>query len=60
MPTGAAALVYLQTSDVILMRGEDCYVSISPGDASDKTDVNDAAVQTQIINKLTSILSCLP
>jgi 5'/3'-nucleotidase SurE len=47
-------------ADVILLRGKDCYVTISPGDANDKTTVNDAAVQQQIINKLKPILSCLP
>jgi broad specificity polyphosphatase/5'/3'-nucleotidase SurE len=47
-------------ADVILIRGSDCYVTISPGDANDKTTMNDAAVQTQIINKLKPILSCLP
>ena len=47
-------------ADVILLRGSSCYVTISPGDANDKTTVNDAAVQTQIINKLKPILSCLP
>ncbi|KAL1801600.1 hypothetical protein ACET3X_001942 [Alternaria dauci] len=47
-------------ADVILIRGSDCYVTISPGDANDKTTINDAAVQTQIINKLKPILSCLP
>ncbi|KAH7383164.1 acid phosphatase precursor [Pyrenochaeta sp. MPI-SDFR-AT-0127] len=46
-------------ADVILLRGGNCYVTISPGDANDKTTVNDAAVQTQIINKLKPILSCL-
>lgn len=47
-------------ADVILLRGSSCYVTISPGDANDKTTINDAAVQTQIINKLKPILSCLP
>jgi broad specificity polyphosphatase/5'/3'-nucleotidase SurE len=47
-------------ADVILLRGSSCYVTISPGDANDKTTVNDAAVQQQIINKLQPILSCLP
>jgi 5'/3'-nucleotidase SurE len=47
-----------QESSVIGRSG--CYVTISPADANDKTDVNDAAVQTQIINKLKPILSCLP
>ncbi|KAF1833768.1 sure-like protein [Decorospora gaudefroyi] len=47
-------------SSVILFKGSGCYVTISPGDATDKTTVNDAAVQTQIINKLKPILSCLP
>jgi 5'/3'-nucleotidase SurE len=47
-------------ADVILLRGKDCYVTISPGDANDKTTVNDVAVQQQIINKLKPILSCLP
>jgi 5'/3'-nucleotidase SurE len=47
-------------ADVILIRGNDCYVTISPGDANDKTTTNDAAIQTQIINKLKPILSCLP
>lgn len=46
-------------ADVILLRGSSCYVTISPGDVSDKSTVNDAAVQTQIINKLRPILSCL-
>lgn len=45
-------------NDVVGTSG--CYVSISPGDANDKTTVNDAAVQLQIINKLKPILSCLP
>jgi 5'/3'-nucleotidase SurE len=43
-----------------LLRGSSCYVTISPGDANDKSTVNDAAVQQQIINKLQPILSCLP
>jgi 5'/3'-nucleotidase SurE len=47
-------------ADVILLRGNSCYVTISPGDANDKTDVNDVAVQQQIIDKLKPILSCLP
>ncbi|EDU45009.1 Acid phosphatase [Pyrenophora tritici-repentis] len=47
-------------ADVILLKGGNCYVTISPGDANDKTTVNDAAVQMQIINKLKPILSCLP
>lgn len=47
-------------ADVILFRGSSCYVTISPGDANDKSTVNDAAVQQQIINKLKPILSCLP
>ncbi|KAI8935270.1 hypothetical protein NX059_007859 [Plenodomus lindquistii] len=46
-------------ADVIVLRGSNCYVTISPGDAEDKTTVNDAAVQTQIINKLKPLLSCL-
>lgn len=45
--------------DVALIRGGDCYVSISPADANDKTTA--AAAQQQIIyNKLKPILSCLP
>jgi 5'/3'-nucleotidase SurE len=47
-------------ADVILLRGSSCYVTISPGDATDKTTVNDVAVQQQIIEKLKPILSCLP
>lgn len=47
-------------ADVILLKGGSCYVTISPGDANDKTDVNDVAVQQQIISKLKPILSCLP
>lgn len=47
-------------TDVVVFRGSSCYVAISPGDANDKTTVNDAAVQEQIINKLKPILSCLP
>ena len=46
-------------ADVALIRGGDCYVSISPADANDKTTA--AAAQQQIIyNKLKPILSCLP
>lgn len=46
-------------ADVAVIRGNDCYVSISPGDANDKTTA--AAAQQQIIyNKLKPILSCLP
>jgi 5'/3'-nucleotidase SurE len=36
-----------------------CFVSISPGDAADKTTV-DAARQKQVLDKLKPILSCLP
>lgn len=46
-------------ADVTLLRGGDCYVAISPGDANDKTTAN-AALQEQIIEKLKPILSCLP
>ncbi|KAF1945348.1 sure-like protein [Clathrospora elynae] len=44
-------------TDVVNRDG--CFVTISPGDANDKTTVNDAAVQQQIITKLKPILSCL-
>lgn len=45
-------------ADVAVIRGNNCYVSISPGDANDKTTA--AAAQQQIIyNKLKPILSCL-
>jgi hypothetical protein len=37
----------------------DCYVSISPADANDKTTAA-AAAQEAIIAKLKPILSCLP
>lgn len=47
-------------ADVILFRGANCYVSISPGDANDKTTTNDVKKQEQIIEKLKPILSCLP
>ncbi|KAL5113175.1 hypothetical protein ACEQ8H_008953 [Pleosporales sp. CAS-2024a] len=47
-------------ANVILLKGSSCYVTISPGDANDKTDVNDVSVQEQIIDKLKPILSCLP
>ncbi|KAH8725142.1 survival protein sure-like phosphatase/nucleotidase [Phaeosphaeriaceae sp. PMI808] len=47
-------------ADLILLRGSNCYVTISPGDANDKTTVNDVAVQQMIITKLKPILSCLP
>lgn len=47
-------------ADVILRKGSSCYVTISPGDVEDKTTINDAAVQQQIIDKLKPILSCLP
>ena len=46
-------------ADLIGFRTGTCYVTISPGDANDKTTVNDAGVQTQIINKLKPLLSCL-
>lgn len=46
--------------EVTTVNKDGCYVTISPGDANDKTDVNDVAVQNQIINKLKPILSCLP
>lgn len=46
-------------ADVLYIRGNHCYVTISPGDANDKTTLNDAGLQTQIINKLQPILSCL-
>ena len=46
-------------ADVTVIRGNDCYVSISPGDANDKTTVG-AAQQQIIYNKLKPILSCLP
>lgn len=36
-----------------------CYVSISPGDASDKTTVNDER-QAVVLDKLRHILTCLP
>lgn len=43
------------------VEGEDgCYISISIGDASDKTTVNDVDRQTTVLNKLQDILSCLP
>lgn len=42
---------------VILHSG--CYVSISPGDASDKTTV-DAERQAVVLDKLKGLLSCLP
>lgn len=46
-------------ADVVVFRGNGCYVSISPGDANDKSTV--AAEQQQIIyDKLRPILSCLP
>jgi len=45
-------------TDVVLLRSSDCYVAISPGDASDKTTA--AAAQQQVIyDKLKPILSCL-
>jgi 5'/3'-nucleotidase SurE len=47
-------------TDVILLKGKECYVTISPGDATDKSTFNDVAIQQQIINKLKPILSCLP
>jgi 5'/3'-nucleotidase SurE len=48
-----------QETDVVIFRGDACYVSISPGDANDKTTV-DAVAQEKIIAKLKPILSCLP
>ncbi|KAM3520077.1 hypothetical protein NHJ13051_007072 [Beauveria bassiana] len=37
-----------------------CYISVSIGDASDKTTVNDLAKQQAVLNKLKSMLTCLP
>lgn len=45
-------------ADVLYIRGGKCFVTISPGDAKDKTTLNDAGLQAQIINKLQPILSC--
>ncbi|KAF2193415.1 acid phosphatase precursor [Zopfia rhizophila CBS 207.26] len=39
--------------------GAGCYVSVSPGDASDKTTV-DAERQKVVLQKLQGLLSCLP
>lgn len=44
-------------SDVIGKDG--CYAAISPGDASDKTTVNDGR-QGEVLAKLKDILTCLP
>lgn len=44
-------------TSVILKSG--CYVSISVGDANDKTTI-DAARQAEVLPKLKPILSCLP
>jgi 5'/3'-nucleotidase SurE len=46
-------------AEVLLFKDGDCLVSISPGDANDKTTVN-AAAQEKIIAKLKPILSCMP
>ncbi|KAF1929995.1 acid phosphatase precursor [Didymella exigua CBS 183.55] len=45
-------------ADVAVLRASDCYVSISPGDANDKTTAP-AAQQQIIYDKLKPILSCL-
>lgn len=37
-----------------------CYISISIGDASDKTTMNDVAKQQVVLDKLKSLLTCLP
>ncbi|KAM3511621.1 hypothetical protein MY11210_004705 [Beauveria gryllotalpidicola] len=37
-----------------------CYISVSIGDASDKTTVGDVAKQQAVLNKLKSMLTCLP
>lgn len=37
-----------------------CFVSVSPGDATDKTTMNDISKQQVVLDKLSSILSCLP
>ncbi|ORX95145.1 survival protein sure-like phosphatase/nucleotidase [Clohesyomyces aquaticus] len=47
----------LPTENSVVSKG--CYVSISMGDASDKTDINDDR-QAQVLAKLKPILSCLP
>lgn len=40
--------------------GEGCYVSVSIGDASDKTTMNDAKKQKEVLNKIEDMLVCLP
>lgn len=37
-----------------------CYISVSVGDAKDKTTSNDVAKQQVVLNKLKSLLTCLP
>lgn len=37
-----------------------CYVSVSIGDAKDKTTSNDVAKQQAVLDKLKSMLTCLP
>ncbi|KAJ3034822.1 hypothetical protein HDV00_004617 [Rhizophlyctis rosea] len=44
----------------VVTKSSGCYVSISIGDANDKTDVNDTTKQTTVRDKLNPILSCLP
>ncbi|KAF2468558.1 sure-like protein [Lindgomyces ingoldianus] len=46
-------------TELSVVTREGCYVTISMGDADDKTDINDER-QTQILTKLKPILSCLP
>jgi broad specificity polyphosphatase/5'/3'-nucleotidase SurE len=40
--------------------GEGCYVSVSIGDASDKTTMNDAKKQKEVLTKIEDMLVCLP
>lgn len=46
-------------AEVLLIRGSHCYATISPGDAGDKTTVDDLDSQNRILEKLKPILSCL-
>jgi 5'/3'-nucleotidase SurE len=49
----------LPSESSVISNGNGCYASISVGDANNKSDV-DAATQKIVLDKLSSILSCLP
>lgn len=47
-------------TEVHAVESSGCHIAISMGDASDKTDINDVAKQQAVLDKLKSMLTCLP